>query len=356
MDDLLAAIGTALGLDGPYTETPAPGSGGFSLKTMHESPAGAGRAVLDGTTDGARVAWVEEVSGEPQNGYIPVDLTINVAGPGLPHVQVDVATYNPYFGCNVHGMRLFDDSLVVVYTEKHKTIGARVDLPSGEQSLFTLGDRCALVDDLVCHIAYRGDRIELLSLPDMTTCVPLPSTDFADWRLPDQEQRGRPDTRIVWSKLRHAFAEIGMGHEDADILIGTAAVPFLYAERPFARTYGHLYRPKEGTTPWWFPVAWHHHLTAEGHPSRWPEWLDALPGEFTGWQEHWDIDEGAARLTLAYLGLHASEMAAACREGRLPSGDWRDWREGWDHPQPIGAFPKGFRRAWNQLPTTYRPA
>jgi hypothetical protein len=352
-DDLLAAIGAALGLDGPYTETPAPGGGGISLSTMREVPGGAGLEVLGGTVDAGtgRVAWIEEVTGEPVEGLIPVDLTINAAGPGLPRVQVDVATYNPYFGCAVHGMRFFGDALVVLYTEKHKTIAARVDLPSGEQTLAGVGNRCALIGDLVCHTPYGGDRVEILALPDLTPCVPLPPGDDLEGRLPRPGQRGTADGRAVHSGLRRVLAEIGMGHQDADILIGTAAVPFLHTSHTRSGSYGHLRSPEAGTAPWWFPVAWHHHLTGEGRPSRWPEWLDALarPGTPAGWEAHWDVDEGAVRLTLAYLAAQAAEMAAACRENRLPEGVGRAWKDGWGHPLPIGDFPRGFRQAWQCL-------
>ncbi|MFC5745077.1 hypothetical protein [Actinomadura rugatobispora] len=357
-DDLLAAIGAALGLDGPYTETPPPGSGGISLKTMSGLPAGAGLEVLGGTVDAAtgRVAWVEEVTGEPVRGIVPVDLTINVAGPGLPRVRVDVQTYNPYFGCHVHGMGFFGDALVVLYTEKHDTIAARVDLPSGEQSLAGVGGRCALIGDLVCHVPYGGDRVEILAVPDFTPCVPLPLGEDLEARLPGPGRRGRPDGDAVHAGLRRAFAEIGMGDEDADILIGTAAVPFLHISRTTSKTYGHLAKPKPGAAPWWFPVAWHHHLTREGRPSRWPEWLDALAAPMpAGWQDHWDVDEGAVELTLAHISAQAAEMAAACHERHLPAEMEKAWKEGWRHPLPIEAFPAGFRRAWNRLPGPSSP-
>ena len=67
---LPAAIGAALGLDGPYSASPAPGGEGISASAMREAQSGAVRKVPAGTVEPGtgRAAWVEQVSGAPRGG------------------------------------------------------------------------------------------------------------------------------------------------------------------------------------------------------------------------------------------------------------------------------------------------
>ncbi|WP_186403778.1 hypothetical protein [[Actinomadura] parvosata] len=406
--ELLSSIGAALGLGGRYEASPLPRASGYlSPATMQEAPSDRGVEILAETIDrqDGHVGWVEQVAGSPAHGHIPVNITINVAGGGLPHLRVDLPTYNPFFGCNVKEMRFFDETLVIVYREKHHTIACSLDLPSGEQRLSTVGAQCVLAGALLCHLSWRGDRVDLLALPDLMPCLPLPVPPIdagssasigADagpdgswlrwaevgaaaehdtggatllrerqvhrWFLPDEAQRGVHLDRVaVWTRLRELLTAFGLNHQEADILIGVAAVPLLYVPRFVAGTYARLLDHDTGSPPWWFPVAWYQHLLSsegDGEAARWLAGLDRLSSgdaeDFAGWRAGWSREEGAAQLVLAHLRTHASRLASACRAGRLPA-DQHDWHNGWGHPLPIGAFPRGFRRAWNHLPARFRP-
>ncbi|WP_433334527.1 hypothetical protein [Spirillospora sp. CA-294931] len=344
--DLPAAIAKALNQDAPYAN--------------YSNPGGSYREIHAGAIETDRVAWIEELCGEPEHhgaaAYYPVELTINVAGRATPHLRLELPTYNPFFGCLVRHICFYGDILIVVYEEKHETIAARVQIPSGALELTVVGDDCRVEDDLLCHSHYRDDRLNILTLPDFIPCVPaIPAEGL---RLPTAEQRGPvTDHPAVWARLRELLAaRTGMAEADADILIGTGAVPFLHTPVTISDRYGHGPEPHP-STPWWFPVAWHRYLDE----SSWPEWLEALaPSARTpGWDPTWTRNEGAAQMALAHIATHAAAMATACRQGTFPDDGWRawrDWRQGWGHPLPLDDFPEGFRRAWEQLPPSHYPS
>jgi hypothetical protein len=135
--ELLAAIGPALGQDGAYQVTPPSRGDTFVLSTGHLTATGAGNQVLAGTVDAERglAGWVEEETGEPTAGYLPVEITVNVAGPGRPHLRVPIETYNAYHGCHVDWMAFSGTALITVYTEKHRTIASSLVPPSPELRL-----------------------------------------------------------------------------------------------------------------------------------------------------------------------------------------------------------------------------
>jgi hypothetical protein len=408
-EDLLAAIGAALGLDRPYRESPPPrDSGMIAMGSGQVVASGAGNRILGGTVDDAtgRVGWVEEtVGGWRQDGYLLVDITLNVAAPGTERLQVDLRTYNPFFGASVHLMRFYGDALVTIYTEKHRTYASRLVPPSPEQ-LFAVVDRPAVdIDDLWCYLRWHGN-VEVLDLAEFRPCLPLPvpfgvtvssldvvpGTDgnILRWaeqvradapagvpvhdrgwrearvcrlRLPDGSQRGFPtDRHAVWGRLRELLAQFSPPAGAADIVIGSVATPYWHPREPAG--YGQL-RLFGYEHPWWFPTAWYHFLNAnEGTAdaaARWLTWLEALaanpPAESTtqGWSPQWSLDEGAAQIALQHIRSRAAVIVSACRAGRLPTQLPHAWSAGdWGHELALTEFPPGLVEAWNRLPHAFR--
>jgi|SRR5271165_1403199 len=128
--ELLAAIGAALGQDGPHRVSPPPRGPGIMLATMHQPPDGAGNAVLAGVADPGRglAGWVEETVG----------------------------------------------ALITVYAEKHQTIAARLAPPAPGLRLLPVEDPVVLTGDLLCH-ARPGGGVGVIALPGFEPCVPFPA-------------------------------------------------------------------------------------------------------------------------------------------------------------------------------------
>ncbi len=386
----------------------------FVLSTGHSVARGRGNQVLAGITDPERgmTAWVEEVTGELMAGYLPVEITISLAGRGVSPLRVPIATYNPYFGCDVHWMELSGGALVTVYTEKHQTIIARIVPPDERLHLLPADTPLVAEGGILCYPqpaggigvlasgefvpcvpfpappGVRNVQLDLVLAPDGPVLrwseqvraegpadVPLQARGWRDgrvlrWRLAAASQSGFPaDPAAVWSRMRTGMASRGAPLNGPDILIGAVAAPFWQAPSPTTR-YADL-RGLERQPPWWFPAAWYQFLRSlpDGGQAaaEWLAWLDRLAadgaaldgadgGAADGWQVDWSSEDGAAHLALRQIQLHAGAIADACRGGALPGNAWYAWRDGaWPYPVPLEAFPPGFISAWTRLPAGHRP-
>jgi hypothetical protein len=397
---LLAAIGSVLGLGGPYEEAPLP-------DVSADLP---GRTVLAGTTDEsdgviARVAWVEDVS-VPRYGAGRADeIRLHVAGRTLGQQDMRLYHYNPYFGTRVLLIRFYGDTLVVVYHEKHNSYAVRVTPPSTEIYSVNVGKDPEIHGDLVAWAPYHEDLLHHVRLPGLAPMVPLPlppqrgrsaaleiddgpTGTFVRWadsldasvpgvvpiesqdprtcrlRLPTGVQgelaTGSGAVRQVWQGLRKRLEGSNAPPDGPDVLIATAAAPF------WCQDIGESRGPSSATSSWWFAAAYWSYLTADpgsggaGRPDeaeRWLVWLEQLAtptlGPYTGWDPTWDSIDGAVQLGTVHLRRRAGQIAAACRAGNLPTnlptranekGEWKPARAS------IDDLPEGFLRAWDQIP------
>lgn len=374
---------------GSYREFPPPGGDS-------EPP---GRAVVAGVLEDStgRVAWIEEGTQAPQQGYLPVELTINVAGGESPAWRTGLYTYNPYFGCDVHLIRFFGDVLVIVYTDKHGPLVARAVPAAGERSTIRIGDDFAFKDDVLAHTDEYEDVVHHLSLPEMAPAVPLPIPPPAerphrieleiedggvrwadrvpsgepgrwDWRvqrrgvlrLPGPEQRGFPaDREALWARLRELLEDADAPADGPDILIATAGLLFWLPRRNSTARRG-IGIP----ALWWFAAAYYLFLlqnAATDQAAGWLAWLERIAAGYQaipqGWDLSWSATEGSAQLALAHIRERAAQLAQGCHRGALPDYPfWSGWAKGgWEHPVPLTEFPEPFARAWERVPPRFFP-
>lgn len=171
--DLLAAIGAALGLPGPYSETSGERENAISLGTMFSPPIEHHREVLGGAAANGRVAWVELRSAPPINGYVPVEIDVRFAWDGgLRHV-IEPYTYNPYFGVRVRFARWYGERFVLVYREKHKMLLSHFDPPYDAQEYVQIGDSVIVDGDRVFYLDRREPLLRGHALPGITEIAPL---------------------------------------------------------------------------------------------------------------------------------------------------------------------------------------
>jgi hypothetical protein len=251
--ELLAAIGEALGLGRPYQEKP-----GWPRL-----------AVLGGTVDDGRVAWVEATAGVSGRAATAVSVTVHVAGRNLPHRCLELETDDPSSGLRVGFLRFFADVLVLVYSEKHRRILSRLTLDTGEQTIvdldeFTLmrpppADGVVIVGDLLLSRELDNRLVHMLRLPHLQPCLPLPAgtyrldiqspdgtllhwtdtgtqTDLGDsapqrrvwWlRLPSADQYGVPDNIAdLFARVRTLLAGPDVPQDGLDIMIGAVTPPY----------------------------------------------------------------------------------------------------------------------------------
>jgi hypothetical protein len=400
---LLEAIGRALGWDKPYEELLGERAEAFSLGTMHRPPSGESLRVLGGAVDAAsgRVAWIEERSQEPENGYVPVDIDLVVAWGGEQRSKIPVPTYNPYFGCRVRHMRWYGEALVFIYREKHLTIAARMDPPHRALEMRVLGDGCAVDGDTVYFASDHPGLIEARVLPSLAPGLPIPVSSALRsveiWQhspgvlaaverpmIGDDEELDAYRARLasiranprqiplpalsdrvlvltpepLWARLRELLAETSPPQHGVEVLVGAAAIPFWRDGASRATRYEEV-RGRIDSPPDYLPVYWYQHLVAQRRKKEaeaWLAWLGRVsalaPLDLEPWTRGATGLELVARTALAHLRLRAASLAEICRTGRLPEGTWCYF---FSRPGPTDSWlrdeasPPGFREVLREV-------
>ncbi|MFY0564743.1 hypothetical protein ACN28E_12885 [Archangium lansingense] len=368
---LLAAIGRAVGQDTPYEERHGERAEAISFGTMQRLPADASLEVLGGLVDPetGRVAWIEQQSGIPQSGYVPVSIDLHVAWRGQRLTRLEVPTYNPYFGCRLQFMRWYGETLSFIYLEKHRTIAARMEPPYAELELVALESLGAVDGDAVYFVSERAGLLEGRMLPSLEPALPLPVPDrarrlevwgrapgvlaLAAWprrdgaagggvdrggidaaraaarsvSLPPPEARalvGTPER--VWARLHELLAETQPPRFGGDVLVGSVATPYWLDGSGRGTRYEDLRR--YWNSPAYLAVYWHAHLLKaeqEREAQAWLHWLERVaalePVEPEAWMRGLRGEELTARTALMYLRDRAAVLARVCRTGKLPEGE-----------------------------------
>ncbi|QSQ20551.1 hypothetical protein JY651_35720 [Pyxidicoccus parkwayensis] len=398
---LLAAIGRALGSDAPYGEVEGAPGNALHLGTMKLLPAGTSLEVLGGAVDAhGRVAWVEQRTDAPEGGYVPVSIDVRFAWDGQPRGQVEVPTYNPFFGCRVGFMRWYGDALLVIYREKHKTLALRLHPPAEALTLATLEDSWVFDDDAVYFRSPHHGLLEGRLLPSLEQALPLPAPtsvssmqfflhapgmlglaprprlengDTRDtyqlrlkkarelaWHIPLPPREARaftPRPEALWARMHVLLASTVPPAFGVDVLTGAVARSFWREELPLATSYAS--RSGRGSSPEYLPVYWYQHLRADNRAEEadaWLHWLERVADmrdvDLTPWLRGHDADETVARAALVFLKVRARVLANACRTGRLPEGEWCylfTTRERTQRLEQDAAQPEGFREVLRQV-------
>ncbi|MBZ4418722.1 hypothetical protein [Myxococcus sp. RHSTA-1-4] len=401
---LLVAIGRALGSDGPYLEVEGEPGDALHLGTRSLLPVGTRRVVLGGAVDPAtgRVAWVEQLTGEPDgDGHVPVSIDLHFAWEGRRQGQVEVPTYNPYFGCDVGFMGWYGGALVVIYREKHRTLAVRLSPPATALEVAVLGDTWALDEDTVYFVSHHPGLIEGRLLPSLARALPLPiprppgAVQF--WRhapgtlaLAPYLPFGRGDTRDsyrarleaargsarlvplpprgaralpgpperLWKRLEELLAETAPPLLGVDVLVGAVAAPFWRDETPLATGYTSGSQAR-WSSPRYLPVYWYRLLREDGRAAEaeaWLHWLERVARmdgvDPAPWTRDAPPEEVTAWTALRYLRTRARVLARTCRTGRLPERESCHLFSGPRRTRELeeDAFqPPGFREVLRQL-------
>jgi hypothetical protein len=226
-ETLLAAIGRALGLDGPYPEIVGEREEAINLGNMTSAPITKSLEVLGGAvcSSTGRVAWVEQRSDVPVDGYVPVEIDLRFAWDGALQAITEPYFYNPFFGCRVHLAGWFGERFVLLYREKHDMMlcafdppyGRRPDAafddeddapadddaapPSGPETSVRVEDSIALTPDAVWYLAERGALVLGRRLPSLARTVVVLPPEVERYPLfwIDTDGRARVAPRPQWS-------------------------------------------------------------------------------------------------------------------------------------------------------------
>lgn len=299
------------------------------------------REILAGAVDGDRLAWVERRARTSPGGWEDVDYHLRVQVGDVITREWTVDTYNPYFGCDVGALRLYADTVVTIYREKHATVVVALG-PAGAPRMRWIADDWRIVGDVVLFRSESRGLVERLALPDLAPLTPLPAAIAAAYlssETPIPFLAGRASSTEILARLP------GIPGPLAELLVGALAYRYWDDWPPLAARYDDLDRTR-WNPPCWLPF----YAQRAAHGAAGRAVLDALDAA----ARRPAAGDGAdpAELACRHLAARARELAAACRAGRLPGGTscyfWVEWSQR-AFTGSRDLFPPGLWATWTEL-------
>ena len=293
---------------------------------------------------GHKMAWVDSRC-KDNGGAVDITFTLRARIDDRPVIEWEIASYNPYFGCDVQFIGWWGETVIVIYSEKHHTVLAALTEEQPPLVRF-IGDEWELREDRVYYRSKAPGLLEIIQLAGLTPNAPLPECMFVDAGEPC-ESLAEPSDRdsLALAVKTAAFGSVSWQPE-TDLLIGSQLYPFWTVLPEAGHDYDTPYRNSfSWNLPKWLPVYWHLKTENNGSSamiSTLEQGLGAAP----------NTDSDLANRALVHLKARCNELLVACKDGRLPDGEycyfWMDWSvERFE--ADIEAFPAGLATCFNGL-------
>jgi hypothetical protein len=104
--------------------------------------------------------------------YMDVTFRLLLSAGDVLVQDVELPSYNPYFGCVVRHFDWHGDHVVCIYREKHDTYVLAVGPEENRHA--TIADEWLVKDDMVYSRSETLDHIDQLLLPDLTRLETIP--------------------------------------------------------------------------------------------------------------------------------------------------------------------------------------
>jgi hypothetical protein len=303
--------------------------------------------IVGGAIDGERVAWVEKVE-KDDGGYVDVDYFLRLRVGEVLVREWAVDTYNPYFGCDVGYLRWWGEAVVIVYSEKHRTIAGKLG-PEGAPQLRTIGHGWAALGDVLLHESAARGLVERLHLPELRAAAPMTGGMADECMSVGTCPRGHGITETAVVLQRQIAAGLPeVAAPIAELLVGALAYRFWDPFPPLVATYEEAFDDHRWNPPCWLPY-YLYCASPEAERQVLLAQLEAVaarrPGAFGAEGE-------TVELACRHIAARCAELAAACRAGRLPKGEscyfWVEWaQEAFAGAEAL--FPAGMWEVWQAL-------
>lgn len=83
-----------------------------------------------------------------------------------------IKSYNPYFGCDVGLMEWMDDTVILIYREKHDTYICKL-APKEAPVFKEIADDWVINHRVIGYWSWADSAVSRLSLPDLTPLAPI---------------------------------------------------------------------------------------------------------------------------------------------------------------------------------------
>jgi hypothetical protein len=293
--------------------------------------------------NGRRVAWVEGRSKELDKGVMDVTFHLRALVAGKDAIRWEVATYNPYFGCDVGYIGWWGDQVILVYREKHRTLVAAAPL-AGSVNLFPIDDEWSLAENTIYYKSREPDLLETVFIPELVRGLPFGADALS--RLSAPLRLPLPEDAAKFQGDLHKALFDGSGLKlEKDLILGALGYRFWHQWPTAVESYSETGTLGPWNSPCWLPFYWHTALP-EQEGKAFLHLLDQV-GEMKTPEDLTPVS-----LAAAYIIKRCSALAAVCRKGSLPERTHCAFWVGWSEKafaKDLSLFPEGVGRAFKHL-------
>jgi hypothetical protein len=117
--------------------------------------------------DSTKIAYVESRSRQRTfSSWLDITIKLHLTEFGKRSNSVDIASYNPYFGCTVSYFRWIGDVAILVYDEKHDTYVTRIG-DTWPPRFVKIDCNWLITDSAITYLEYNEKVVRRLSFPDL---------------------------------------------------------------------------------------------------------------------------------------------------------------------------------------------
>jgi hypothetical protein len=104
--------------------------------------------------------------------YVDVSFEFRLRGDFVDEVASEIASYNPYFGCDVRFLEWFGSTAVLIYREKHDTYIAECFMKNAAQYK-PISDYWVINGERLGFWKYKGTEVRIFALPTLEELEPM---------------------------------------------------------------------------------------------------------------------------------------------------------------------------------------
>jgi|GEM_PF-3038115 len=127
------------------------------------------------------MAYLESYSKSGET-YDDINYTLHIRHPDGRATSWEPETYNPFFGCRVRFLEWYDNAVIFIYREKHRTYLARIGFDS-RPDFREIADDWILDGRQLAYLGWRSPQVRRLSIPQLEELPPLSLTAAAEAEL-----------------------------------------------------------------------------------------------------------------------------------------------------------------------------
>jgi hypothetical protein len=121
--------------------------------------------------------------------HIDVSIRIHLLGREGADRSVDIASYNPFFGCDVRYFEWIGETVVLIYREKHCTYACSFGGDVWPPKFLKIEDDWLIHETQLTYLGYKESSVRRLSFPALDPLDPLPNEEAAKLNLLPETSR-----------------------------------------------------------------------------------------------------------------------------------------------------------------------